>query len=195
MTPYNLALFFHVTGDIGIFIGLGIWLFSLVAFRRAANVAQVRAIAGLIQTARPVSIISALLTIATGLYMALTVWGWRTGWALVALTSIMVLLPPLVAALIEPRMHAIIAQAQTSPDGALPESLAQRIQDPVLGTAVQTMTAIVLGIVFLMTTKPSLAGSIVVIAVALVLGLASGLPLARTARGSRQAAGSPAAEE
>ena len=34
-----------------------------------------------------------------------------------------------------------------------------------------------LGIVFLMTTKPSLTGSITAMAVALALGLASGLPL------------------
>jgi hypothetical protein len=40
----------------------------------------------------------------------------------------------------------------------------------------QTGAAIVLGIVFLMTTKPALVGSITTMAVALALGLASGLP-------------------
>jgi hypothetical protein len=45
---------------------------------------------------------------------------------------------------------------------------------------------LLLAIVFLMTTKPTLIGSILVMAIAVVLGLASGLPLARAKRGSRR---------
>jgi hypothetical protein len=47
------------------------------------------------------------------------------------------------------------------------------------------MAAVMIGIVFLMTTKPALMGSIIAMAVFLVLGLASGLPLWRSARGHR----------
>jgi hypothetical protein len=194
-SPYNIALFLHVSGDIGIFIGITTWLFCLVALRRATNVTQVQTLTGLISLSRPVAIISALLTIATGLYMVVTVWGGQAGWAIVALVGIIVLLPPLVGVIIEPRIHAIVALAQASPDGPLPTSLMRQIHDPVLGTAVQTMAAIVLGIVFLMTTKPAIAGSIGVMAVALVVGLASGLPLVRAAGAGRSYAGSAATEE
>ena len=38
----------------------------------------------------------ALLTIASGLYMALAAWGILTGWILVALASIVVFIPPAI---------------------------------------------------------------------------------------------------
>ena len=52
-------------------------------------------------------------------------------------------------------------------------------RDPILLAAPQALTALLLGVVFLMTTKPSLVGSIIVMAVVLVLGLAWGLLIAR----------------
>jgi hypothetical protein len=57
-----------------------------------------------------------------------------------------------------------------------------RIHDPVLGTALQTVTAMVLGIVFIMTNKPSFGVAILVLVIFLMLGLASSLPLWRAAR-------------
>jgi hypothetical protein len=185
MNLYSLMLFVHVSGDIGIFIGIGIQMLSLIALRRATRVEQVRAIAGLITLSDPISVISALVTIAAGLYMALTVWSLQTGWIAVALGSLVVFLPLLIAGVIEPRMRAIVTMAKEAPDGPLPATLDARIHDPLLGTALQTVAAVVLAIVFLMTTKPELASSVVAMVVALALGLASGLPLWRAARMSR----------
>lgn len=176
MNFYPITLFFHVCGDVGIFMGLGTQILSLVALRRAQSVEQVRAIAWLIPLSDLIGIISALLTIATGLSMALTVWGWQTGWIAVALASLILLLPLLIGGVIEPRTRAIVMMARATPDGLLPETLDKRIHDPVLSAALQTMAALLFGLVFLMTIKPSLVGSILVMAVALALGLASGLP-------------------
>jgi hypothetical protein len=39
------------------------------------------------------------------------------------------------------------------------------------------MAVLYLGIVFLMTTKPSLSGAVITVVIALVTGLASGVPL------------------
>lgn len=176
MNLYPIALFFHICGDVGIFIGLGVQLLSLTALRRAQSVEQVRAIAWLIPLSDLMGIISALLTTVTGLYMALTVWGWQTGWIAVALASLILFLPLLIGGVIEPRTCAIVAIAREAPNGLLPEALDQRIHDPVLGAALQTMAALLFGLIFLMTIKPSLVNSILVMAVALALGLASGLP-------------------
>jgi|SRR6266567_7282573 len=181
MSIYNIVLFLHVSGAIGYFIGIGTWLFGLATFRRAQRVEQVRVIANLVGLSGPLFAISVLLILVTGLYMALTAWGLRTGWIDVALTSL-ILMAPLGTALIEPRRRAIDWLASEAPDGPLPESLERRTHDPVLGTALQTLAALLLGIVFLMTTKPSLTDSLIVIAVALALGLASGLLIARPAR-------------
>jgi hypothetical protein len=179
MTLYSLALFIHVSADIGIFIGLGLQLFCLAALRRAGTVEQARGFVQLIHGSQPLSVVSALLTIAAGLYMALTVWDWRSGWILAALASIIVLLPPLIAGLIEPRLRAMTDLLKTAAPGPLSVALRARIHDPILGTALQTAAAVVLGIVFLMTTKPSLAGSSLVMGVFVALGLAASLPLWR----------------
>lgn len=61
------------------------------------------------------------------------------------------------------------------------DALAARVHDPLMGAAARTLAALLLGIVFLMTTKPALGGAIVAMLVALVLGLVAGLPLRRAA--------------
>ena len=182
MNLYHLVLFLHVSGDIGIFIGIGIQLFCLMALRRATAIKQMRAIVELIALSDRISVIAAFVTIATGLYMALTVWSLQTGWIVVALASLVVLLAPLIGGIVEPRMRVIVAMGQEAADGPTPAPLIMRIHDPVLGSALQTVMAVILGIVFLMTNKPSFSGAILAMAIFLVLGLVSGLPLWRAAR-------------
>jgi hypothetical protein len=181
MSIYTIVLFLHVSGAIGYFISIGTWLFGLATLQRAQRVEQVRSIANLVGLTGPLFAISVLLILVTGLYMALTAWGLQTGWIDVALVSL-VLMAPLGTALVEPRRRAIDRLAREAPGGPLPESLEQRTHDPLLGTTLQTLAALLLGIVFLMTTKPSLPGSLIVIAVALALGLASGLLVSRASR-------------
>jgi hypothetical protein len=181
MSIYTVVLFLHVSGAIGYFIGIGAWLFGLAGLRRAQRVEQVRSLTNLIGMTGPLFAISILFILAAGLYMAITAWSLQTGWIAVALISL-VLIAPLGTAIIEPRRRAISRLANEAPDGSLPETLKQRIHDPVLGTALQTLAALLFGIVFLMTTKPSLPGSLIVMAVALALGLASGLFIFRPAR-------------
>jgi hypothetical protein len=181
MSIYNIVLFLHVSGAIGYFVGMGTWLFGFAAMRRAQHVEQVRALTNLAGRAGPLFGISVLLILATGLYMAITAWGLRTGWIAVALISL-ILIAPLGTAFIEPRRRAIARLAQEAPDGPLPQALQQRIHDPILRTALQTVTILLLGIVYLMTTKPEFTGSIIVMSVALVLGLASGLLFSRATR-------------
>lgn len=187
MSIYTVVLFLHVSGAIGYFISMSIWLFGLSIMRRAQHVEQVRTIGNLIALSGPISGISLLLILVTGLYLAASAWGFRTGWIDVALISL-ILMAPLGAALIEPRRRALDRLAKEAPDGPIPETLEQRTHDPVLGIAIQTVITLLLGIVFLMTTKPALIGSIIVMAVALVLGLVSGLLLYARPRQPREAA-------
>jgi hypothetical protein len=181
MDIYNIVLFLHISGAIGYFVGIGTWLIGFTALRRAQRVEQVRALTNLTGRLGPLFVISVLLILASGLYMAITAWGLRTSWIAVGLISL-ILIAPLGLVLIEPRRRAIARLAQEAPDGPLPQALQQRIHDPILGTALQTVAVLLLGTVFLMTTKPALIFSLIVMAVALVLGLASGLLVSRSMR-------------
>ena len=190
MTGYTIALFFHIIGAIGYFIGMGTWLLSLAGLRRARSVEQVRTLVRLVGRTGPLFGISVLLILAAGLYMAITAWNLLTGWILVGLISL-ILIAPLGTAFIEPRRRSIARLAQEAPDGPLPQSLEQRTHDPVLLTAVLTVTILLLGIVFMMTNKPSLVGSLIVMAVALVLGLVSSALVSRSTRTSVQNVAEP----
>jgi hypothetical protein len=185
MNIYSIALFVHVISAIGNFFGNGTLLLCMAALRRAQRVEQVRTIVALTAITRLIFPLSIFLLIATGLLLAVIAWGVQA-WDAVALVSFVLIVVPLGAIVAGRRFSAIVNMAREAPDGPLPVALEAHIHDPVLGTALQTITALLLGMVFLMTMKPTLIGSILVMAIALVLGLASGLPLARARRDSRR---------
>jgi len=186
MTIYSIVLFVHVIGAIGYFLSIGTSLFILVGLRRAQRVEQLRALLHLNDLSGPFGAGSAVVLLAAGLYLALTAWSGLSGWILVSLISLLLIVPT-TAVLIAPRRSALVAQLERSaPDGALSLALSQRLHDPVLLATLQTVAALLLGIVFLMTTKPELVGSLIVMAVALVLGLISSMLVSRMRRTPQQ---------
>ncbi len=186
MSIYTVVLFLHVVGAIGYFLSIGTWLFILVGLRRAQHVEQVRALIHLNNMSGPFGGISAIVLLLAGLYLALTQWNVLTGWIIVALVSL-ILIVPAVAVLIAPRRRAIVEQMEReAPGGQVSDALKQHIHDPVLFTVIQTVAVLLLGIVFLMTTKPELIGSLIVMVLALALGLLSSLLLSRGRRTSQQ---------
>jgi hypothetical protein len=176
MSLYTLALFLHIVGAIGTFIGVSIWLFVAVALRQAHQVAQVRTLSGLIQPSGVLAVGSILLLGVAGFYMAITVWGEQATWIIVATISFL-LLAPIGVFLIDPRLRAVAKEAAVSPDGVLPPALAARTRDPLVGVSLCIYVSVLFGIVFLMTNKPTLEVSILVMVVATVLGLVAGLLL------------------
>jgi len=182
---YTVALFVHIVGAIGAFIGVSVWLFAAVALRRAQHVGQVRALTSLIQPSGVVAVVSILLLGTAGLYMAWTAWGVHATWLIVATISF-VLLAPLGVFVIDPRLRALAKAVATAPDVPLPMSLALHTHDPIVGIGLTTYVCVLVGIVFLMTDKPPLAVSIVAMVGATALGLAIGLPLWWDARSRRR---------
>jgi hypothetical protein len=182
MSVYSIVKFLHVSAAIGYFVALGALLFGLAALRRARRVEHVRVLAEVIRRLTPLFNISILLLLAAGLYLTFTAWGLQTGWILVALVSLVVIVP-IAAATVQSRMRIVVQLAHEAPDGPLSPEIFARTHDPVLLTTPQTAVALLLGIVFLMTNKPSLPLAILVMALALVLGLTSGALVVRATRG------------
>lgn len=178
MNGYTLVKFLHVVGAIGYFVALGTLLFGLTALRRARRVEQVRVLADLLRRVTPLFGLSILTILVAGLYMTFTVWNFETGWIVVALVSLLVIAPT-AGVLVESRMRRVAGFVRQAPDGPVPAGLLARTHDPVLLATPLAATVLLLGIVFLMTNKPSLAVALLVMAIALVLGLGSALLLAR----------------
>jgi hypothetical protein len=118
-------------------------------------------------------------TVLTGIYMVLKVWGWVL-WILVVLGAL-VLAIVLSVVLTAPRM-ATMGHALATEKRPVSQTFHHLVNDPILWISIQTRVAIVLGIVFLKIAKPDLGGSLFAIGVAIALGVASALPMARPVR-------------
>jgi hypothetical protein len=173
---YMIALFAHVVGVIGIFAGMGVWLFGIRALRQIERVEQVRLLTTLIVASTRLVIGGILVLGIAGFYMAITVWGILTTWIIVA-TLTFVLLIPMSLLIIDPRVQAIATAARNLPDGPIPNELSVRTRDPLLAAGMNVYIAILLGIVFIMTNKPATNMAILAALVALALGLLVSLPL------------------
>jgi hypothetical protein len=182
MNRYNIELFVHVSGVLGVFAGIATWLFGFAALWRAQRVEQVRDLATLMVWSGGLAFAGIVLLAVAGIDMALTAWGGvHAVWIDVATVSAFLL--GLIGAFAgETQVRTLWTLARTAPDGPLPDALAARTHDPLLGTELLIYLSGLFGIVFLMTTKPPLATSIVAMLVAAALGVALSLPLWYAAR-------------
>jgi len=166
---YQVALFVHITGALMLFISLGLEWFGLTRLRRAEHVEQVRELSALLRVLGKLIPSSIVLILGGGLYMAITVWGFAFAWLDAALTAVVVM-TVLGNVLSSRRLAAIGQMAFTAPDGPLSPDLRARTTDPVLIFWSRIGVLIGWWIVFLMTLKPALLGTLVSLGVALVLG-------------------------
>ena len=179
MNIYLIALFLHIVGALGFFVALGLEWTGLSQIRSAMTLEQVRAWMGILKNVRKVAFVSMLTTVITGIYMMVTVWGGEA-WIIVTLGSL-ILVIALAQVITAPRMAAI-GQALVSEKGPLSKTFHSLANRPLLWISIQSRVAIALGIVFLKIAKPDLGGSLLTIGVAIVLGLASALPMPRRER-------------
>jgi hypothetical protein len=181
IAPYPIAVFVHVVGALGLVAAMGLEWALVARLGRVETAEQARDwlwLLGVIRRLSPASMAGLLLA---GIYMAAAVWG-GAGWIVVAFVALL-LLPPLgmIAGFRLPAVERELA-GQTGP---LSAGLRRRLDEPLFLASIQIRTAIVLGIVFLMTNKPDAAGSALAIAVALVLGAGFSVPaLSRVRRPS-----------
>ena len=173
MSLYSISLFLHIVGALAIFAVLGLEWAGLHQMRRATEVAQVREWVRLLGSTRFVGGPAALLILATGIHMTATRWG-AEAWIIAGLAGL-VLIAALGAGLGGRRIGAI-ARALPGEAVLISPSLRQRIHDPVLTLSLRLRIALFLGIVFIMSTHPGVAGALVAMAVTLVAGLGAAVP-------------------
>ncbi len=172
MNLYSIALFFHIVGAIGFFVALGLEWTSLQQIRSATTSEQVRDWMRVSNGTRRLGMVSMLTILIAGFYMMAIAWGF-VAWIIVALGAL-ILAVALTMALTSPRMMAI-GQLMTTEKGPVSHALHNLTNQPLLWISIRTRVAIALGIVFLMTVKPGLVGSLLTIGIAVVIGLASAL--------------------
>lgn len=179
MNAYAIALFLHIAGALGFSVVLGLEWIGLSRIQSAARAEEARLVFGMLGNSQRLGFVSMLSIAVTGIYMLLAAWGF-VPWIVVVLGAL-ALGMALSMALSGPRMAAI-GKALAAEKGPFSRSFRELVHDPVLWISIRTRTAIVLGIIFLKIAKPNLGGSLLVMGLAIVLGLASALPVSRRER-------------
>jgi len=179
MNAYSIALFLHIVGAVGFFVALGLEWTGLWQIRSAMTPEQVRGWMGILKSVRKVGFASMLTTVITGIYMMVTDWG-AEAWIIITVGSL-VLVIGLAQVVTGPRMAAI-GQALSAEKGPLSRTFHSLANHPLLSISIQTRVAIALGIVFLKTVKPDWGGSLLTAGIAIVLGVASAMPMPRRER-------------
>ena len=113
--------------------------------------------------------------------MTIGVWGWGQAWIDLSL-ALLILVSILGATVTGAHAKRIALQAAAPGYGPVPADLAREINHPVYWTSVMTKATIALGIVFLMTNKPGLLGSMITLTVALLSGIILAWSLTRSSQ-------------
>ncbi len=178
MDGYRLVLFLHLCALLGAIGTSALLHFAELRLRAADTVAAVRMWAGLIEKGARVFPIALLVLLGSGAYLVDRSWTWSSGWVDASLAGVAVLFV-VGAGVLGGRSRALKRELATTPEGAVPARITQVTREHIAGIASWTNTGIALGIVFVMTTKPALAGSLAALAVAAGLGGAVALRLRR----------------
>ena len=173
MNYYLIVKLIHIIGALGFFMALGLEWISLSHARNAATSEQVRERLQIFRSAQRLGPLSMLTILITGIYMMATVWH-GVAWLTTALGAL-ILMVVLGVALTGPRM-AGIGRELAAENGPVSSSLHDLLHNSLLWLSLRIRVGMALGIVFLMTLKPDLIGSLITIAVAVLLGLAFSLP-------------------
>lgn len=177
MNLYPFILFFHIVGALGLFVTLGLEWASMLKLRHLANAEEARGWVNLIASLPRLYGPIWMVILFPGIYLTLTVWGWGTGWIIVSLTTIL-LFPILGGAMSGPRLQ-VIGRVVTTESGQLSSTFHNLLGAPLLWVSIHVRMTVALGIIFIMTTKPSWGGAVITISMAVLLGLASVLPMLR----------------
>ena len=166
---YNIVLFVHILGAIIMFLAVGITLLAMISMLHSTNTENVRNWSALAVKLDGLLPFSVILILVPGLYLVLSTWGWGNAWVDLSLTTLIIM--TFMGPIINLRRLKAIANTVKAETNAVPSAeLLEKVRDRVLWNSVSIMTMLALAIVFLMTVKVAMIGSIVTVVVAIVFG-------------------------
>lgn len=174
MSTYVIVLFLHFVGMAALSIGYGLEWTASTLLRGATTAGEARSWLQIYRGSLPVSGPGLLLLILTGFYMAGVTHLSGAGWVIATLIGIVAALV-IGFGLLLPRFKKL-RSALPEGNAALAGEALTRVQDPVIATLIRIRTMLAVAIVYLMTAKPMLAPSLVVLLAAIGLGVILAAP-------------------
>lgn len=178
MSGYRLVLFVHLAALLGAIGSSGLVHFAEAQLRAAETAAAARPWAALVGRAAKVFPPALVVLVASGAYLVRSGWTSGSGWIDAGLIGVAVLLVN-GAGVVGGRNRALKRALPVAADAPLSPPLLRLTRGHAGGVASWANTGLAVGVVFVMTTKPALAGSLASLAVAALLGTAVAVGLRR----------------
>ncbi|AQQ54843.1 hypothetical protein [Planococcus lenghuensis] len=167
---YEIVLFSHILGTVLMFTAVGITLTAMAAMLKAEKTETLRIWSAMAVKMDGLLPLSTLLILLPGLYLVITTWGWQMAWINISLALLvgMSVAGPVINL---KRLKRILETAEKSDELSPGPELTMQVRDRTLWSSVLTMTMMTVAILFLMTVKVGLVGSLTAIVLALLVGL------------------------
>ena len=190
----DIVLFAHIAVAIAAFGVAGVLHTAQWTSRRAGSTTTLKVWAPVVHRLEPLFPILALILFGLGAWLlALSdgEFGWGDGWVLTAIVGL-ALMEVVGGAVLAPRSKKALVAIHSAGDGPIDGAVADAFFDATLWAAGHFATGTAIGILFLMSTKPSGLVSVLIVALCALAGAAVGAAGAAGAR-RRTAVPAPAA--
>src|SRR5260221_10995398 len=178
---YTVALFVYMLGRIGLVVAVRLIGGAFVRMRQASTLEQVREWAAVAQLAGKSLAFIGLVILAPALYMVIIAWGFTAPWVMAALITFLLL--AIMGATVNGRtIERVVAMAQAAEPGPVPDRLRTQLLAPRLWLAEAIRLTLLVGIVCLMTIKPDILFSFLILVGMLILGIILGTISQRSQR-------------
>jgi hypothetical protein len=174
MDLYALLVFVHVAGAVGLLSG------SVVAspgvrraIRRAPSVQEVRAYLAIGRPLLVLEPVSAVVVLASGVYLTNAARVWAEGWVQVAVAAWVVNLV-VAGALVKPALGRVASRAVAAGEGSVGRDLDAARWSPRWSFGGDVLMANDAAMLYLMAIKPGLGGSLLIVVLANVAVAAAG---------------------
>ncbi len=178
MSFYNVVLFFHISGAFTLFVGMGQEWVGITRLNNSINQDQARDWAKFLSSLKFTYISGGILLLITGIYLAAVRWGW-TDWIIVSFLLWLYLV--LHGALVTGRKVLKFSDSLNPKSEMHEAELSTQISKLKLLNLLQSRIAVGLGAIFIMTVKPKVTGSVIVVIIAFILGVLPLLTKGKTA--------------
>ncbi len=163
---YKIALFLHVTGALLVCAAIAIEWLCIIYIRKADSIERIKESVFNYSKVGKIGDVGAMLILIPGIYMMVAVWG-GARWGIFGLFDLILI--GVIGGLVTGRKMKEIRKIVRMENTSL-QDLGKLVKDNSLWFSIKMRTAIFLGVIFLMTAKPGLTGSIITIVISIILG-------------------------
>jgi hypothetical protein len=172
LSGYSFTLFLHFVFLLAAVAAAALSGFAALSLRRAETATEAIRWGASVRRVVPVFPIASLGLIGTGAYMTSKVWSWSTPWIIASLGGLIAII--LLGAGVEgSRGRAALAELHAA---GLSERAKRLLRDPLAWSARVTIWTLLIGVIFVMTTKPSGIICVAALSTAIVCGVLGALP-------------------